>query len=355
MQGMTNSLRELIPYMYNERLYSHPRNKPFIQARLAELNHHSRGLDRHVGRGLSGDDPLMRVGLRRLKSSVQKSRDSFLVDNTDYSQQLLQTTVNYCVKCHLRTDSGRSFIVYDNFGNSSGQSLSPLSLARAQMAMRELGEARKNLLTVIDNSEEDKDVRLEALNMLMMLNVRRQENFERAQSDLKVALSVEKTFINADLLEKWQKYMTQWGGKKPLLALEVKAALEQLKKESPHPAHFVRDLHISRVLHHSLPTISNKELRAEILSRLGKIYQVHSSLSAWDLPENYYEACLEEFPHSPQAKSCYFSMERLLIQQYNVTDRNDLPRSERQRLTRLKAKSLPSRLKPTPDTIEPTL
>lgn len=337
MQGMSAAFRDLLPYIYNDKRYAHPRNKIFIQTRLSELNHHSVSLDNHIAQGLSGGDPLMKVGLEGLKRNIEKSRDSFLVDNHAYSQQLLQSSVSYCVKCHMRTNVGRSFVVYERLGQGAFQDIEPIDLARAQIAMREFAKARQTLIDTLQRKKEQATERRTALEVLMTLDIRFENNFKQAIEDLNGIHDEKEIFQKPDVLKAWRQYLTQWSQRKSEEKLSLAQSLQALKSQSPKSSTFVRDLHISRVLHKELTFQEKPAMRAQILEALGLVYQAHASLSSWELPDRYFEACINEFPHSQQAKRCYYSLEKAVRVSHKIMTNEPLPGKEKIYLMRYKA------------------
>jgi len=350
MQGMTAALRELLPYIYDDREFSHPRNKIFIQTRLSELNHHSNSLDGHMALGLSGGDPLMKVGLEGLKRNIDKSTDSFLVDNHDYSQQLLQSSVNYCVKCHMRTNVGRSFVVYESFGQGAFQNIKPIDLARAQIAMREFGKARQTLIETVQSKKDPALQRRAALEVLLTLDIRFENNFQQAVKDLKMAMSEKGIFERNDVPKAWLEYLTRWSQKNLNTELSIEESLKTLRSKPPKINTFARDLHISRLLHKKLSSQEKPDMRAQILEALGLVYQAHSSLSSWELPDRYFEACINDFPHSPQAKRCYYSLEKAVRKSHSISSDSSLPDNDKVYL--LKYKALAESLAPKGQSIQ---
>ncbi len=337
MQGMTAALRDLLPYIYDDKRFAHPRNKTFIQTRLTELNHHSAFLDSHIAQGLSGNDPLMKVGLEGLKRNIEKSADSFLVDNHAYSQQLLQSSVSYCVKCHMRTNVGRSFLVYESFGQGAFQNIKSIDLARAQIAMREFGKARQTLIETLLNKKESASERRKALEVLMTLNIRFENNFQQAVEDFKIVKSDQSIFQNQAIPKAWFEYLIRWSHKKADTELSLEKALKDLKTQTPKENTFVRDLHISRVFHKELSSQDKPAMRARILEALGLIYQAHTSLSSWELPDRYFEACISDYPHSQQAKRCYYTLEKAVLDSHKIAQLEALPTKEKIYLMRYKA------------------
>jgi hypothetical protein len=336
MQGMTQAFKDLLPYIYNDRLYSHPRNKTIILTKLTELNHYSSSLDQHVAQTLSGKDPLLDLGLAGLKRSIEQSLDSFQVDNHSYSQNLAQSAVHYCVQCHLRNNTGRSFIVYDSFGSGRLQNIDPIHLAQAQMAMREFTQARQTLMTLIENKNEDAAIRKKSLELLLSISIRFQNDLKTAYDDLKSLRS--HFLLTSTQAQDWLSWQTYLKNKSQTKESSWAWAngVSELQKAPPQSKYLTRDLHISQTLHTSLSALEIPSERAQVFAALAQIYQVHSGFSQWELPERYYEACIKAAAHSPLAKKCYYSLESNLRKNRQVPTGGSLPASDVKFLNQLK-------------------
>lgn len=338
MQGMTRSLEDLLPYIYSRSRYADSKNKKYIQTKLMEMNYASSSLSRHVARGISGDDPLMRVSLENLKANIDRSLESFLVDNHEYSQQLLKASVSFCVSCHTRTETGRSFVVYENFGRpgSGLENVDPMELAQAQIAMRQFQAARSELLGLLAESKGNREVHEKALQVLLSLHVRSLNSLDQAVQDLK---SVDRRSLKSLPLSLWEKDLAAMQ-KKPV-RYQPSQIFQGMSQKPVSQETFVRDLAYSRDLHNALNATETPRERAQILFSLGEIYKTHPSLSSWDLPEQYYEACILSHPHSDEARRCYFAFEQTLRKVYKLSPQLPLPDHEKNQLDRLRALSNP--------------
>lgn len=330
MRGMADSLSKLFPYIYDESRFSNPNNQPIISTHLNHLNFYSNTLDRHIAVGLSGNDPLFQLGLKGLKRNFQTAQEAYSVESYEYSQEVLKNAVNYCVKCHMRTNVGRSFMLYDKFSDEINKQGNRLEKAKFQVATRRFKQAITSLNENIRDSKIKSHKKFESLKMSLAIHIKNRASI----SDAKKQLS---QFLNFKSLRKYKKIMKAWSAtfkefpKLSLISLE-KAMQMSRSGESA----FVEGTLKSLVLHQSLSSLNSKPKRAKIYFSLGKIYSRNSSLSFWELPSQYFEACIYELPYTKLAKKCYYNLEMQVRKSYNIDIDAPLPLKETAHLSKLK-------------------
>ncbi len=334
MRGLSKSFEDLMPYIYNKNRYSDPNNKMFIKTKLVQLNQYSSSLDKHIAEGLSGNDPLFKVGLQGLKRNIERASESYFVESYDFSQLILQSTVNYCVECHTRTNMGRTFVFYDGFAKDPALQIEKMDLAKVQVATRQFPIALETLDSFINQKNTNVDEAMVALKFMLTIAIRN-------QNSLKEALAItEKNIKNpvfkskVETLKIWQKYLKQWAQVKPPMTL-VKA-MEPGQSENKNDELFAENVHKSLILHQQLNLTTEPKTRADILYALGRIYEQNESIGFWELPDQYFEACIQEFPYTKMAKKCYFALEARLRSNYRLDGTNVLPRLEQTHLLNLK-------------------
>lgn len=331
MRGMAQALEDLFPYIYNQSRFSDPQNKKFINTKLSALNLHADSLDRHVAKGLSGDDPLFSVGLKGLKRNLRRSADSFFVENYDYSQQLLKHSVSYCVKCHMSTRMGRKFFTFDKFAPQDLGTIQPMDLAKSKVALRQFDQAIQVLNGAVESEQVEAKDKMEALKLLLAISVRNMESTKEAAQIVEQAKKQKALVNNQKILDAWYKDLSSWNfkeqGMKPEQALQVRGELTSKD--------FVKLLRKSFFLHGYLRSHQDRRLRAQVMFTLGQIYEAQPSLGFWELPDQYYEACIYQLPQSQIAKKCFFSLEKRLHQSFQLGVGAALPHAEQEHLNKL--------------------
>lgn len=331
MRGMAESYEKLVPYMFNSKRYSDPNNEKFISTYLKRLNQNVSDLDRHTARGLSGNDPLFNIGLKGLKSVIQKATESYYVESYDYSQRLLQTSMNYCNSCHSRTNLGPTFIQWDQFEASSAQLL-PLDHAHLLVATRQFPRAIEVIESGLLNNKIAPKKQEQSIYQLLTLELKNLNSPQRALTSLEKLQKIKIPTSVAKSIPKWKTYLNKLASGQLKSKNNIHTLLKSRKADG---SFFVESLHNSLILHKALSTELDKNYRAQIYFALGKIYQKYPDLGLWNLPENYFEACIYENPGSKQALKCYFSLESLL-EIYPSSKQNAFYEAEKDKLKKLK-------------------
>ncbi len=322
MQGMAEAYEKLLPYMYDSQRYQNPNNEKFISLYLKNLNESASGLNRHTGKGLSGNDPLFAVGLVGLKTMIKKASESYFVESYEYSQKLLQASVQYCNSCHTRTNLGPTFIKWDKFESITSQ-MNPVDHADILVATRQFPKAVEILEQGLVNQKIDKKQRQKALEKAMVVTLRNLQDPQKALDVLDKTSSPNKD---------WKAYLVKW--KKGQLK-KTKTTAQLLKTAKVEGSHFVEAIHNSLVLHQALSAEVAVPKRAQIYFSLGKIYKEYSNLVSWRLPENYFETCIYQVPGTQLALKCYYALESLQIKNPKL-ESNPLTNIQKAKLRKLK-------------------
>ncbi len=334
MRGMSKAFEDLMPYIYNKSRFSDPNNKMFIKTKLNQLNHHSHSLDQHVASGLSGDDPLFKVGLKGLRRNINRASDSYFVESYDYSQLILQSSVNYCVECHTRTNRGRSFVFYDGFAKDPALKIEKIDFAKVQVATRQFTQALETLQTYIEDGKTKSDDAFSALEFMLTIAIRNQNSLDEAVKIIDQNMKVPHFKNQLEALKIWKSYLSPFLKSKKTLSLE-QALLKNNSKQTTEQS-FAESVHKSLILHQALSAVKEAPKRSEILLALGQIYENNQSIGFWELPDHYYEACIRENPYTDMAKKCYFTLEARLRSSYGLKGLESLPRLDQGHLLNLK-------------------
>ena len=335
MRGMAQSYEKLVPYMFDSSRYNDPNNQKFITTYLQNLSANASSLNKHTAKGLSGNDPLFNVGIRDLQNIIQKASESYYVESYEYSQNLLQTSLNYCNSCHSRTNLGPTFIQPDSF-NSMTAKLSPIDHSRFLVATRQFPKAvlilEEALNTHTWKNEDEKKEALFKYMTIVLKNVELPAKALRTLDNMNKKQLSKKTLKN---IKQWKIYLKNWTDGKFVKKEEARNLLKSGNKGS-RPAHFIEALHQSIVLHKSLSLEQEKLWRARTYSALGKIYENYPSLGFWTLPSTYYETCVYEAPGTKTALKCYYSLEKWVSSQSNGVQGPSLLKLEEPKLKKLK-------------------
>lgn len=336
MRGMANSIESLIPYIYNENRFQDPNSHKFISAKLNDLEFYSDSLDAHFASQISGGDPLFNIGLSNFKRNIQRAKESYAVGSSQYSQDVLQHSVNYCVQCHMRTNMGRSFLSYNQFEPALMESMDTLELAKVKVATRQFENATDILKKEIEDPATPIDARLQSLKIAIAIMVKNQNQPLKAKEYLDELDKKKKLPGRSALFKVWKKNLSDYS-KNPN-AITIEQAMVSIPKKDKD-VRFIELLYRSQLLHQSLPGIEDNAKKAGVLSSLGQIYENEVSLGYWELPDHYYEACIIVSPNSPIARKCYFNLESRIRFAYKLGVNEKLPQEDLNYLRKLKVLS----------------
>ncbi len=306
MRGMAESYEKLVPYIYDRQRFNDPNNSKFIKLYLTQLNQNASDLNRHTARGLSGNDPLFKVGLKGLKTQIEKASEAYFVESYDYSQKLLKSSVNYCNSCHTRTNLGPTFIKWDQFEDVTAK-LSPLDHAHILIATRQFPKSVEVLQKGFFAPTTLNGQRDEILKTMLTVTLK---NLNSPQQALNIVNETPEKMISPEIrdqLKTWKIYLKKW------VKSDVASSVRELIAQNQNDAqHFVKNLHDSTLLHNSLSSEKDASVRAETYYALGKIYENIPQVGSWNLPETYFETCIYQNPGSKMALKCYYDLESRL-------------------------------------------
>ncbi len=307
MEQMAKAYENLLPYLYSEKRFSDPSFETAIELRIKQLSQGANGLDRHLAKPLIGEDPLFKIGLNGLKNQILKANESFFVGEKEYSRHLLQYSLNYCNSCHLISKVGPRFIKPDQFAPII-KDLNFIERAKIYIATRSFEKASQELLNGINSTDSSQELKQKALEQFFLL-----ANLNSFNSSL-----IYKELIKVDqekLSPKHKKEINAWLSqlkKGKFDNLSVDKIISVVKKKNKN-SDLLESVIWSGVLHKSLKQNLDSKKRAQVLLSLGRIYEGHDSLSMMGLPENYFKSCIETYPHSKTASTCYYALEYFIV------------------------------------------
>ncbi len=348
MQSMSENVKALVPFVYNEKAYKDSANRTEILDRLNYFAKAAHSVDANMGKPFLGDDLLIRFSLANLQADLTRAVRSYEAGQMDYSRAVVKGSLNHCFRCHSVTSVGSKAAW--NLEGLHALNLSPIEKADLLVATRRYDEAFKFMESQLSSAEFQKKYSLDYESFLrryMALAVRIDKTPERALKELKVIM--EKGQVPSYVLEQatgWRTSLENWtkesrpSAKTPnQIFKNVKDRFKQaerIQKYAKDHAGDVEYLRATLMLHDGLRTMGSPKDQAQALFYLGKAYEVLDELGSWNLNESYYEACIQAAPKSTLAHTCYDRLEASLLMGYSGSSGVHLPPEERQRLKKLK-------------------
>lgn len=345
MQNMSEDIQLLIPYVYNEKSYTDPKNEGVIKRALSDLSSQSHKIPEKMGKEFLGDDPILSYSLGNLQGDLKRAHHAFESGQKSYSRTVLKSSVGHCFRCHSLTTIG-SDAKWD-VSDFSNLELNPEERLELLVAARKYNEAFKFVEAEMTKTGFLKENAFGFENFLrkyLALSIRLNEDKAKTLEDLNRVLAHQKLppylekQVKAwrDSLEKWPNHGTK--RKKPLSFAQKKMVeAKRLQEFAYDHAGDVEYMQASEALHQAL---QSKKLspsdEAEAYFLLGLCYEVLDDLGSYGLHETYFEACITKAPKSKLAKRCYKNLEASVIQGFSGSGGVAVPADEKKRLDHFK-------------------
>lgn len=336
MESLANSLNDILPYAFDENAFNKAQNHKIIEDKLSALKKSADSIPDHVGKQISGDDPLFQMGLTGLRENIGKAQESFQLKNFTYSQSLIQGSVNYCFKCHIGSNFGPKFSKWENFQLPANSQVHPMTKAKLYIATRQFAKADEELLTYINKHvEQDEIIKREtALKMLLATSLRFDKSPQKALNYLKQLDLSAFSVVFQKNIKLWEKQLTSYVAKPNMNKLEFKKVFAD--NTPAMDGKFIKNVLLTSEYHGKLSTAARGAEKATIYNQLGDIYDDLGEISFWELPEHYYEACINEAPKTKIAKECYKNLSEEITLGFSGSSGIHIPPEEIKRLETLK-------------------
>jgi hypothetical protein len=344
MQGTAHSLQGLMPYLYDEDQFTNPKNSKEIEEKIANYSKSIHNIDKKMAKVILGDDPYIKKSLDSLKELTTRSHESFKRGDRKNSRILLKATTNTCFKCHTRQNIGPEKMRWSNF-DVAGLETHPIEKAHIYVSMRDYENAKKVLNEYLTDSESDRKFDLSyesALHYYLMISLRGQKTFDETLKFL-----TDKTLV-ADTptplhytLKHWKKDLTYFKKNPAKMKANLPAVYQVLKRNKNRYSerNLINNLIASSLLSEYLMREPSRAKKAKAYRLLGEVYDELIVEGFWDLPEMYYEMCIDYAPKSKIAKSCYTKLKENVTVGYSGSRGTLIPTTEYQRLEKLRKKA----------------
>lgn len=344
MREVFNSLMNLQPLLVSEERFRDPKNKKAIVKDLKTLKQ----VNHAFPKKMLDEEPGLAAIAKLYSDYINDVQDQFTKGNVEYARNRVRTVSAFCLNCHTRVTTEKSFTDFQNrlekenftLYEKAEMAAATRQFDRAISQYREfLGQFPKNEWEVVKYSR--------ALRHVINISV-------RVKRDPKLTLAIlDQVAKQKELPEFIHEYVTQW--KKDVTAWqseenedEVKGSkaidkarelIEKATSSQAFPADQNADISLLRAtsyLHEALDEKPTSEQRAEALYLLGMAYQVLQDPMLWDIDTIYYESCVREKPHSDLAKKCYRRYSDRIYFGYTGSGGTYIPESELKKLVELR-------------------
>ena len=346
MQGLFQSLQELLVYTVDDARYNDPKNTARIESAAEAMAKASHGVAQMSGTA-PDPDPSIGIFSAILQEESRRAYDAFKSGHRDYARTLFKGLASTCVACHSRSAAGAK-LQWD-FGSGFAQGLPLLQQAELLAAGRSFDSALVALEKVLSDNELAKKRPHEwnrALRFALAISVRIHRDPSRTLELLEKAGKTQGIphFSRLDIQD-WTRSLTAWkreqSGSKtgPTTEAELNREATRLlglaKAAQRYPMDRAGDilyLRATSLLHQQLQTAPAGARSGEAFLELGISYEVLRDFGLWNLGEIYYEACINRVPHSKTSETCYRLLEESVIAGYTGSAGTELPESVQKKL-----------------------
>jgi len=109
MQNISQTVVDLLPYVYNRKKFHNPENETPIKNKIAQFSKSVHKVPTKMGEKLLGQDPIIRYSLKSLRNDVDDSVKVYDAGHLEYARTLLKSSLNELVSTkiaslfHVRT------------------------------------------------------------------------------------------------------------------------------------------------------------------------------------------------------------------------------------------------------------
>lgn len=356
MRRLQLALTDLLPYATTADAFNNPKNAIAIDDAIRRLLASSKILthNRDKMEGLS--DPTLVFVAEYFEVNLRAILESNLQGRRDFSRFMVLNTMNYCIECHTRTETGPEAVVKP----PALSSLNPVEEVEYLISLRRFSDAMKKVdSALVANASLPLFGGESLLRYGLTLAVKYFADPGKALSMLEASgKSKALPWVVKKDLEVWKTQLLVWKNEKKSEAiLPVDSVLTQAeellskaqdlnRKNSSLHAGDVEVLRANAMVQKLFATKLNEEQMARALSLMGRSYELLPEHLFWVLHEAFYEACIRVLPHSSRAESCFGALEESLQLGFSGGQQLPLPPDIRRRLNELRSLSERKFLRP---------
>jgi hypothetical protein len=342
MQQIGQAFSSLLPLSLNPAQFNDPRNKDLIDEDLTRLSHFTHEIASLKKK--PSDDPSFKFASEQFNGELNEAKHQIQLGNRSYARFLIKNASNYCISCHTQTSQGPTFLSSVNdtyFGR-----LNPFDQADYLLAVRNFDSGLKKYKEAMNSP----DAALQPYRSLENATLKALAVAVRFKRDPALAFSILDSITESKWAPvylqlsaaNWRTSVAEWKREKvknPTLS-EARALLSKsFTKQVSTPlsrAGLIEALRSSAAFHELLQQKKPGKQYAEVLYLTGLASEGLKDLDPFLLNETYYEACIQHFPHSEIAKTCYIRLEGAELGDYAALDGVVMPAALRDRLAQLK-------------------
>ncbi len=359
MQGLYQTLSELLTDITSDRRFNDPKNKAKILNNAEKLASLSHELSSKVVTA-PDSDPTLKIVNGLLAQETKDAVAALKSGNREYARTVLRTVPSYCVSCHTRNTSGAHF--KELALEPIGPALTRFERGEFFAATRQFQRALAEFNGIIEDPKAPEADHWEwrrAIESSLMIAVRAERSPALAEKIVDNILKAKNApqYLLLDA-KAWKKSITEWKAEAPNPSKtedSLRSEAMRLMAKAKETQQFMMDrsadilyLRSSAVIHDLLQVAQDPKVLADAFFMAGMSYEVLNPLKRENLHQNYYEACVRKLPHTEIAQFCYRRYEENVILGYTGSGGTSVPESVKERMNRLESLSAVMPASPAP-------
>ncbi|MCB0421829.1 MAG: hypothetical protein KDD61_12590 [Bdellovibrionales bacterium] len=310
-------IEDLFPLIMSQQEFNNPDNFERIEAdvnHLSKLAHVIEGDSKRLKMDSIGSDPSVLFIAKSFQREISRAQMALADGKRGYAQSVLKRTTAYCVQCHSRGNYGVEFARWRD--SKRFEKLDPIEKAELYSAIREYDAAMDLYNKILADEKLAKKktfvwekAAMNALNLAVRVKQSPKEGLAivgQITSTPRVA-----AFLKEDA-KAWQKSLLQWKNEKLKKDSDKLSTARSLIEKAVRNQGFFADkssqveyLRATTLLHDNLRQDKKPPRVAESLYLLGRSYDALNDGAQDGISDLYFEACIEQLPHSKLAMQCF--------------------------------------------------
>lgn len=352
MLELSQVLSSLYPYVWSREEFYSEKNFTQIETKVKHLADLAHNVNTKSLAESPDADPAIQFLARDFDADISRAYDAFRTGSKEYSRQLLGSATNHCISCHSRNQVGPQF---DSLSLSFDfEKLNPFVRAEAYMATRQFKKAADEFLYISTRKDliEKYPFEIEkALKRGLSIHIRVFNDVDGAQNlvqnflkikDLPLFLEKQAQLWKVDL-QSWKNEgkTTFWRQSNYIKKIDILLGdADHRGERGDFDSSFINYMRASAIGHLYLSKYKGDPSAADIMFKLGIIYESLEDLGYWTLSDNYFSRCIREKPHSPIAVRCLYRYEQNVYLGYTGSGGTNLPADVRAQLRELRELAL---------------
>lgn len=344
MHKLAAEISALQKFMFTESEFSLPANDAAIRKSIGSLESHLE----HLGQGTFADDPALKANLSMLRQHVSDASRAFRENGKPFARYMLQSSLQMCIACHTRKKAA-DFA----WPEPEASQIPALDQADYYFATRQFKKGAAIYEKIVAESAGKRgshwDVRRSLLSLAVYYARVVEDPAAGAAYFSGLAERQELAPYLREEMKAWGKEFRAWSKEKPgaepgksTESALVARAKQLLRHDDfslandPGRSFHVRRLRAASLLQAALEAPGGKSpVKGDALLLLGQIYPKISSSLFFRFGEMYLKTCIQDYPKSKLARSCYVALEQTVTDGYSGSGGTDVPEAEQVELMRL--------------------